>query len=108
MLDGVSWGSSLALAYAQAHPDRVLAVVPIAVTAGTRGEIDWITETVGRVFPEEWDRFAAFAEESGIGPGLFAQMSSLEGIPGILIHGRREHQRTGSDRLGPASGLARQ
>lgn len=67
MLDGVSWGSTLALAYAQAHPDRVAAVILVAVTAGTRVETDWITETVGRIFPEEWDRFAAFAEQAGIG-----------------------------------------
>ncbi|MGO1974195.1 MAG: prolyl aminopeptidase [Propionibacteriaceae bacterium] len=67
VLDGVSWGSTLALAYAQAHPDRVAAVILVAVTAGTRVEVDWITETVGRVFPEEWDRFATFAEQADIG-----------------------------------------
>lgn len=67
VVDGVSWGSTLALAYGQAHPGRVLALILVAVTAGTRTETDWITETVGRIFPEEWDRFATFAEESGIG-----------------------------------------
>lgn len=54
---GGSWGSTLALAYAQAHPGRVLGVVLSAVTAGTRRELDWITRDVGRVFPEEWERF---------------------------------------------------
>lgn len=54
---GGSWGSTLALAYAQAHPDRVSAVVLEAVTAGTRRELDWITRDMGRIFPAEWERF---------------------------------------------------
>lgn len=59
LVHGVSWGSTLALAYALAHPDRVTALVLTAVTTGGRDEIDWITEGVGRVFPEAWERFAA-------------------------------------------------
>lgn len=65
VLQGVSWGSTLALAYAQAHPDRVLAIVLMAVTATSRREVDWITEGVGILYPEAWDAFAAFAEEHG-------------------------------------------
>jgi proline iminopeptidase len=67
LLNGVSWGSTLALAYAQAHPQRVLGIVIMAVTTTSRFEVDWITETVGAVFPEAWDRLASHAEESGIG-----------------------------------------
>ena len=59
LVHGVSWGSTLALAYALAHPDRVTALLLTAVTTGGREEIDWITEGVGRVFPEAWERFAA-------------------------------------------------
>lgn len=59
LVHGVSWGSTLALAYALAHPDRVTELVLTAVTTGSREEIDWITEGVGRVFPEAWERFAA-------------------------------------------------
>ncbi|MGH3631448.1 MAG: prolyl aminopeptidase [Sciscionella sp.] len=55
---GGSWGVTLALAYAQHHPDRVIAMVLAAVTAGTRREIDWITREMGRVFPREWEQFA--------------------------------------------------
>lgn len=61
LVHGVSWGSTLALAYAQAHPDRITEVVVTAVTTGRREEIDWITEGVGAVFPEAWERFAAAA-----------------------------------------------
>ncbi|MDN5725356.1 MAG: alpha/beta fold hydrolase [Propionibacteriales bacterium] len=67
LVEGVSWGSTLALAYATIHPERVRGVICMAVTAGTRTDVDWITETVGRVFPEEWDAFATFAEQAGIG-----------------------------------------
>ncbi|MCG7320990.1 alpha/beta fold hydrolase [Arsenicicoccus bolidensis] len=67
IVNGASWGSTLAFAYAQAHPDRVLGVVILAVTAGSRREIDWITEGVGAIYPEAWDRFAAHAESAGIG-----------------------------------------
>ncbi|ATG55242.1 alpha/beta hydrolase [Brachybacterium ginsengisoli] len=62
IVQGVSWGSTLALAYAQAHPERVLGVVLFAVTSTSRREVDWITEGVGALYPEEWDAVAAFAE----------------------------------------------
>jgi proline iminopeptidase len=56
---GLSWGSSLGLAYAQAHPARVEALVLAAVTTTSRREVEWITGDVGRIFPQEWERFAA-------------------------------------------------
>lgn len=56
---GGSWGSTLALAYAQRHPGRVSEIVLVAITTGRRREIDWITEGVGRLFPQEWARFRA-------------------------------------------------
>ena len=67
VVNGVSWGSTLALAYAQAHPDRVRGVVLYAVTTTSRAEVDWVTEGVGAIYPEAWDRFAGHAERAGIG-----------------------------------------
>lgn len=67
LVNGVSWGSTLALAYAQAHPERVLGVVIMAVTTTDRFQVDWITETVGAIFPEAWDRLAGYAEAAGVG-----------------------------------------
>jgi proline iminopeptidase len=55
---GVSWGTTLGLAYAQAYPKRVHALVLALVTATSRREVEWITRGVGRIFPREWDRFA--------------------------------------------------
>lgn len=57
LLLGVSWGSTLGLAYAESHPERVSEIVLGAITSGSRREIDWITRDVGRIFPEEWARF---------------------------------------------------
>ncbi|HTE54046.1 MAG TPA: prolyl aminopeptidase [Kofleriaceae bacterium] len=57
LLFGGSWGSTLGLAYAEGHPERVSEIVLSAVTSGRRREIDWITEDIGRMFPEEWARF---------------------------------------------------
>jgi proline iminopeptidase len=58
IVTGVSWGSTLALAYALRHPGRVLGIALVAVTTTSRAEVDWITEGVGRIFPEAWDRFS--------------------------------------------------
>jgi proline iminopeptidase len=49
---GGSWGSTLALAYAQAHPGRVSEIVLFPVVTTTRREVEWITRDVGRLFPE--------------------------------------------------------
>ena len=56
---GLSWGTTLGLAYAQAYPERIDALVLGLVTTTSRREVQWITEDVGRIFPQEWDRFAA-------------------------------------------------
>jgi proline iminopeptidase len=66
LVAGGSWGSTYALAYAQQHPDRVTALVLAAVTTTSRVEVDWITEAIGRIFPREWEEFAA---ASGREPG---------------------------------------
>jgi proline iminopeptidase len=56
---GASWGSTLALAYAQAYPERVSTLVLAGVTTTSRREVDWITCDVGRIFPEQWQRFVS-------------------------------------------------
>jgi proline iminopeptidase len=59
LITGASWGTTLALAYAQAHPDPVSELVLFAITTTSAAEVEWITETVGRIFPREWARFEA-------------------------------------------------
>ncbi|MFG3228826.1 prolyl aminopeptidase [Kitasatospora sp. NPDC048194] len=57
LLNGASWGSTLALAYAQQHPERVTEIILQAVTTTRRSEIDWLYRGAGRFHPEAWDRF---------------------------------------------------
>jgi len=55
---GGSWGSTLALLYAQAHPDRVTELVLRGVFAMTGAELDWFyAGGAGRFFPEAWADF---------------------------------------------------
>ena len=57
-LFGGSWGSTLALVYAQAHPDRVSALVLRGIFTMTRDELDWFYGGgAGRFFPEAWAEF---------------------------------------------------
>jgi len=56
---GGSWGSTLALAYAQAHPQRVRAMLLVSVTMTRRSETDWLYRGVGRFLPREWAGFRA-------------------------------------------------
>jgi proline iminopeptidase len=159
LVHGVSWGSTLALAYALAHPSSVSELVLTAVTTGAREEIDWISDGVGMFFPEAHARhvssvrpgervIASYARRlrdvdpvvreraaedweawesthSSLDPGwssgpmfedertrrnfatlvthyweadcflpadvaILARASELAGIPGVLIHGRRD------------------
>jgi pimeloyl-ACP methyl ester carboxylesterase len=55
---GLSWGTTLGLAYAHAHPRRVKAMVLGFVTTTSHAEVQWITGDVGRIFPREWERFS--------------------------------------------------
>jgi proline iminopeptidase len=56
---GASWGTTLALAYAQTFPNRVASIVLACVTTTSRREVQWITHDMGRLFPEQWERFAS-------------------------------------------------
>ena len=57
---GGSWGSTLALAYAQAHPQRVLGLVLRGIFLASPAELDWFVHGMGTVFPEAWRAFAEF------------------------------------------------
>jgi len=58
VLFGGSWGSTLALAYGQAHPDRALAFVLRGVFLFRPVEVDWFMTGMGTFFPEANRRFA--------------------------------------------------
>lgn len=63
---GGSWGSTLALAYAQTHPDRTTELVLRGIFMLREKELDWFYQGKGAnfIFPEDWARYeAAIPEE---------------------------------------------
>ena len=83
---GGSWGSTLALAYAQRHPDRVSELVLCSVTTTTPREIDWITRGVGTFFPEAWARFNEAVPEAARTGDLVNDYHRLLMDPDPAIH----------------------
>ena len=62
---GGSWGSTLALAYAEEFPDRVTEMVLFGVTSGRHTEFDWLFRGgVSAFFPEQWDRLRTALQEA--------------------------------------------
>ena len=60
MVYGGSWGSTLALAYAQTHPEHVSELVLRGVYTASRPELDWYYKFgVNQLFPDKWQRFIA-------------------------------------------------
>jgi proline iminopeptidase len=57
---GGSWGVTLALAYAQQHPERVTELILLSVTMTRPSDIHWLYHEAGRYFPEQWARFRNF------------------------------------------------
>lgn len=57
---GGSWGSTLSLAYAQAHRERVSELVLRGVFTGERALIDWYYKFgASEIYPDKWERFLA-------------------------------------------------
>ncbi len=81
LLFGGSWGCTLALAYAQRHPDRVSEIVLVSLTTSRRSEIDWLYRGAGRFFPEAWERFAALVPDAADTPTLLAGYGRLMADP---------------------------
>ncbi|MGE5516575.1 MAG: prolyl aminopeptidase [Bacteroidota bacterium] len=84
VLFGGSWGSTLALAYGQAHPERALAFVLRGIFLCRPQEIDWFMTGMGTFFPEVHRRFAAHVAGDD-GPELAAWYRRLTD-PDPAIH----------------------
>jgi proline iminopeptidase len=65
MVFGGSWGSTLSLAYAQTHPERVTELVLRGIFLFSQSEVDWLYEEGGAssLYPEGWDDFIALIPE---------------------------------------------
>lgn len=77
LLYGGSWGSTLILAYAERHPERVSEIVIIGVTMTRHEETEWLYRGVGRLLPEPWEAFRdALPEEDREGdlPAAYSRL----------------------------------
>jgi proline iminopeptidase len=80
LLFGGSWGTTLALAYAERHRCRVTEMIMFSITTTSRREVEWITRDVGRLFPEAWERF-----RDGV-PPVDRDGSLVDAYSRLLIH----------------------
>ena len=78
LLFGGSWGSTLALAYAQSQPAVVLGLVLRGVFLGTDEEVDWFLHGLRRFLPEAWQAFARALDPRTSGHLLQACLRRLQ------------------------------
>lgn len=94
MLFGGSWGSTLALAYAETHPDRVTEIVIPGVTTTRKAEIDWLYQGMAPMFPAEYVRFVmgVGAAERGSAADLIAAYTRLlhDADPAVRLKAARD------------------
>jgi proline iminopeptidase len=60
---GGSWGSTLALAYGEAHPEACLGFVLRGIFLCRKSEIDWFLYGMRTLFPEAWHTFSGLIPE---------------------------------------------
>jgi proline iminopeptidase len=77
---GRSWGTTLGLAYAERHPDRVSEMILAAVCLTHRPDIHWLYHGVSRFFPAEWERFRDGVPEADRDGDL------VDAYAGLLAH----------------------
>ena len=85
LLFGGSWGSTLALAYAQAHPTRVAGLVLRGVFLGRRVEVEWFLHGLAAIFPDAHAQFVQYLPEHERGDVLGSYLRRLN-HPDPAIH----------------------
>ena len=85
-LFGGSWGSTLALAYGEAHPHACSGFILRGIFLGRSSEIDWFLYGMQRFFPEAWRAFAGHVPQSERADLLEAFYRRLTD-PDPLVHG---------------------
>jgi proline iminopeptidase len=74
---GGSWGSTLALAYAEHHPDRCTGLILRGIFLCRTSEIDWFLYGLKNIFPEPWHDFTSYLPEAERGDILSAYYRRL-------------------------------
>ncbi len=74
---GGSWGSTLALAYAEEHPERCTGLILRGIFLCRKSEIDWFLYELKNLFPEAWRTFSGYIPEAERGDLLKAYYKRL-------------------------------
>ncbi|KAG5722983.1 Proline iminopeptidase [Termitomyces sp. T112] len=78
---GGSWGSTLSLAYAQTHPNRVKSLVLRGIFALRKSELNFFYQDgTSRLFPEAWDEYIAPIPEAERGDLMLAYHAQLNSV----------------------------
>jgi proline iminopeptidase len=95
MVYGGSWGSTLALAYAQTHPDRATELVLRGIFTFRQSELDWLyAYGASEIFPDKWPEFLAPIPEAERGEIVAAYQRRLTGDdPAAPRHGANGRRR---------------
>jgi len=114
---GGSWGSTLALAYGESHPQRCLGFVLRGIFLCTPAEIDWFMNGIGWFFPKEHAQFLApiaqeeraellqayarrlFSEDQAVSSAAARSWSRYEGSCLHLLPHPEEAEQFGADRV---------
>ncbi|MEZ5281348.1 MAG: prolyl aminopeptidase [Acidimicrobiales bacterium] len=83
---GGSWGTTLALAYAEAYPERVSELVMSSITTTSSAEVEWITRTMARLFPERWNDFVEYLPAGARQQNLALAYNQLLMDPDPQVH----------------------
>ena len=90
LLFGGSWGSTLALAYAQSHPERVRGCVLRGVFLGRREEVQWFLYGLGAYFPDAYAAFVGHLPQAERDDVLAAYLRRLTNPdPGVHVPAAR-------------------
>ncbi|MCP2259276.1 proline iminopeptidase [Streptoalloteichus tenebrarius] len=88
LMFGGSWGATLALAYAQRHPDHVSELLLVSAMVTSPSAVDWLYRGVGQFFPEAWDRFRQGVPDSERDGDLVMAYSRLMENPDVEVRSR--------------------
>jgi proline iminopeptidase len=83
---GGSWGTTLGLAYAQSHRRAVTELLLASVVTTSRAEVDWVTRSMGRIFPERWHHFRDFLPAGSRGGELASAYNRILMDPDPAVH----------------------
>jgi proline iminopeptidase len=88
LLFGGSWGSTLILAYAERHPERVSEIVIAGVTMTRPEETDWLYHGVGRLLPGAWEAYRDGLPEEDRDGNLVAAYNRLVNSPDAAVRAK--------------------